>query len=694
MLLLVVPAESVGTPIPSTGSNVFEITAGASLSTVLSNLPNNSIIRIAAGTYPVEPRRIFAGGVGAINLFSKTNIVIEGSGASTVIDGSSAVGEIIHMTNCSGVTLRGLTLKGRVETNYTLLSGIGHVWGSLSVYAVENVTIERCRFIDGHDHGIHDVAAQPYWDVASTNNVVVRGNYFENFGSARTNEVVVVDGTAVVPTGWLVEGNEFQNCLRCVEPYSQSDRTPTLFYNCVIRSNVMINTLDSAILTAGSTNGQNLLIEGNYIYNEPGYRRRGTNIFPSFSGINLNGGYGHVIRGNTILEANHTGISIGGGALPVGDILIEANHIENVDAQAQGFGISTFASDGQVLPNVVVRSNTIAQIRNYALYLRSLRDSSIHDNIIRDVCIVPGAAIKLTVDEQGRSSNVVIRANQIVDAMWSMQFGIEVANGNSSIRVEDNCIDGALVRPVQNNAGGEMIFANRGLECAASPLDVIINEWMADNAGIVIDPADQDSEDWFEIKNLSESSVNLSGYFLSDTAINPLKFQIPTDRSFVVPPHGYLLVWADNESWQNSFNSSDLHTNFKLASAGGIIGLYAADGLKIDKVAYGVQTNDVSEGRSPTNTVNRIFMFAPTPGGENTPFPPPHILQVLPNDNILQLHFSSEPEGAYRVEAADKLDSTEWEPVVPRFIAISKVTSVDLPAETNSGRFFRVVLLP
>jgi hypothetical protein len=269
-----------------------------------------------------------------------------------------------------------------------------------------------------------------------------------------------------------------------------------------------------------------------------GYSRRGTNVHPDFIGINLNGGHGHIVRGNAIWEANYTGISIGGGNLPTGDITIEDNVIEYVDAQDQGFGIYTFAANGMSIPNVIIRRNLISRTKNHALYLRSLRDSVVEDNIIRNACLVPGAAIKVAHDQLGSNEGLRIQRNSISDFFASMLYGIEVASLNKAVWVEDNCIEGAITAPILNSAGGEMIFASRGTACSATTVPIVINEWMADNSGIVIDPADGDSDDWIELKNNADFSVNLSGYFLSESEGNKFKFEIPFSRSYVIPPSG------------------------------------------------------------------------------------------------------------------------------------------------------------
>ena len=64
------------------------------------------------------------------------------------------------------------------------------------------------------------------------------------------------------------------------------------------------------------------------------------------------------------------------------------------------------------------------------------------------------------------------------------------------------------------------------------PISVSINEWMADNATSIIDPATSSYDDWFEIYNPSNVTANLAGYYLTDTLTNQLQFQIPPGYRF------------------------------------------------------------------------------------------------------------------------------------------------------------------
>jgi hypothetical protein len=156
---------------------------------------------------------------------------------------------------------------------------------------------------------------------------------------------------------------------------------------------------------------------------------------------------------------------------------------------------------------------------------------------------------------------------------------------------------------------------------AAPPLTVFINEWMADNKATLADPADNDFEDWFELYNPGTNAVDLGGYYLTDNLTNKFQFLVPNNGHYLIPPAGFLLVWADNEPGQNNTNRADLHASFALSKGGEAIGIFAADGTQIDAVTFGPQTTDVSQGRFPDGSAHILPMTIPSPRAPN----------VLPN---------------------------------------------------------------
>ncbi len=147
---------------------------------------------------------------------------------------------------------------------------------------------------------------------------------------------------------------------------------------------------------------------------------------------------------------------------------------------------------------------------------------------------------------------------------------------------------------------------------SSAPLSVAINEWMAGNTNTIRDPVTGKFNDWFELYNYGTNAADLAGYYLTDTDTNIYKFQIPS--GYAIAPHSFLLVWADNK---NTSGTPDLHLTFKLAKAGGSVGLYGADGRVVDFVTYGAQTDDVSMGRFPDGSANIFTLPISTPRTNN-----------------------------------------------------------------------------
>ncbi len=145
----------------------------------------------------------------------------------------------------------------------------------------------------------------------------------------------------------------------------------------------------------------------------------------------------------------------------------------------------------------------------------------------------------------------------------------------------------------------------------------VINEWMASNTRTLANPLDGKFNDWFELYNAGPTAADLTGYYLSNDLTNKTKFAVPSGYS--IPAHGFLLVWADNNSSQNSPGDPGLHVNFKLSKSGEAIALFTPDGTLVDGVTFGGQTDDISQGRWPDGNAGQYyFMTNATPGTPNT----------------------------------------------------------------------------
>ena len=101
--------------------------------------------------------------------------------------------------------------------------------------------------------------------------------------------------------------------------------------------------------------------------------------------------------------------------------------------------------------------------------------------------------------------------------------------------------------------------------------DVVITEFVASNQTGLLDE-DGATSDWIELYNDGTTPVNLSGWRLTDSATNPTKWIFP---AVTIDPKGFLIVFASNKN--RAVATSQLHTNFKLASSGGYLALLRSD---------------------------------------------------------------------------------------------------------------------
>lgn len=165
----------------------------------------------------------------------------------------------------------------------------------------------------------------------------------------------------------------------------------------------------------------------------------------------------------------------------------------------------------------------------------------------------------------------------------------------------------------------DMFYATPGAtnNGAAVPITVSINEWMADNDGTIADPADGSYDDWIELYNFGDETVDLGGYFLTDDLEDPFQFEVPNNGQYTIEPGGYLLVWADGDPEQNATNQPNLHADFKLGKGGEAIGLFGSDGVAIDSVMFGAQITNESQGRFPDAAAGIFDMSEPTPLAAN-----------------------------------------------------------------------------
>lgn len=140
-----------------------------------------------------------------------------------------------------------------------------------------------------------------------------------------------------------------------------------------------------------------------------------------------------------------------------------------------------------------------------------------------------------------------------------------------------------------------------------TPVPLMINELMASNTNTIKD--DQgDYDDWIELYNNSDESINIGGYFLSDDKDVPDMWEIP---AYTMQPRSHLLIWADDDG-------GTFHANFKLSKTGEKVYIFAPDASTVvDVTDFSEMPDDKSWGRNGDGNSSWIVYESPTPNAEN-----------------------------------------------------------------------------
>jgi hypothetical protein len=196
------------------------------------------------------------------------------------------------------------------------------------------------------------------------------------------------------------------------------------------------------------------------------------------------------------------------------------------------------------------------------------------------------------------------------------RFGAAVANYPAGSKVRyyveargSNATQAARFSPARAEV---MTYDYRVAITTASSSPVVINEFMASNTNTLADPQGE-YDDWIELRNVTDSAVDLTGHYLSDEPNNPRKWQFPAGTA--IAANGYLLIWAD----EDTTITNGLHASFKLSGSGDEIYLTDTDAnlnQVLDTISYGNQTTDISYGRTATDA-DVWSTMAPTPGADN-----------------------------------------------------------------------------
>lgn len=444
---------------------------------------NDTAYQFGSGTYPITPsivqsNRAAINSFTGINVSTKTNISIKAL-PTTIFDGSSAPGELWLITNCFNIEIDGGTHRGYTNYNTAQIPAFSAgLFGHIMISRCARITIRNGKIERGLDHGIWDDASSSVVVPCSTNGIYILNMVFEDVGGWRSTGGgnFQKDGTAIVPTGWTMEGCKFYGCLRGIEPYTDTSGANTPFFNCIIRNCEFYNMWDFAISPAGSTNTHFATIIGCTIQNYAGLSYHATNWSSALAppiGIQINGGRGWRVFNTTIRGLFNPAIYID-GATPIDDCVVQGNTIDAITTGTQGYGIrigngNNTALDANIVRRLKLRQNNITRTVDTPIYVQSGRDIVVDGNTMSDSNQAGGnstAQCGIWVGQAGNTTgtitNLMMMNNVVNDGNYGMTYAYAFENNLVNCRFLNNDVQGfgnnILNGGISNRAGANLIM--------------------------------------------------------------------------------------------------------------------------------------------------------------------------------------------------------------------------------------------
>lgn len=162
--------------------------------------------------------------------------------------------------------------------------------------------------------------------------------------------------------------------------------------------------------------------------------------------------------------------------------------------------------------------------------------------------------------------------------------------------------------PTFEAANSDLTFTNLEITVMEKSDPVHINEVLKYNTLSAID-ADGDREEWVEVKNFSDSTISLLGYFLSDDAANLYKWAFPDVQ---LQPGECKIVFLSGKNRTDT----ELHANFGLADDENDVFLTCLNGMRTESISLlGIDRDNISVGLDDEQNIR--YYASPTPGSEN-----------------------------------------------------------------------------
>lgn len=285
--------------------------------------------------------------------------------------------------------------------------------------------------------------------------------------------------------------------------------------------------------------------------------------------------------------------------------------------------ISEYMSSNSVLPDPSGNFSDWVEIHNTGTSAVSLNGYALESGqkagMLPDIELEPGGYVLVYCDgSSGREGHASFRLKAAGGETLNLKNPSgQVVDSTTTIPLETNVSavrgDGAFTAAPYYTPGypnTEDGHAAWQASRVAESTDLVLNEIMPANT-VSIPDGDGDYADYIEIRNTSDTAINLLNYGLSNDRDAPLKWRFP-ERT--LGPGEVLLVFASGKGY--SADPDELHAGFKIDKASDTIYLSAPDGTLLDSVEINGMDNDVALRREADG--RWVQTSAVSPGQPNT----------------------------------------------------------------------------
>ncbi|MHC4435618.1 MAG: lamin tail domain-containing protein, partial [Planctomycetota bacterium] len=208
---------------------------------------------------------------------------------------------------------------------------------------------------------------------------------------------------------------------------------------------------------------------------------------------------------------------------------------------------------------------------------------------IRAGTTASGIHLGFALDGDGEALYLYDKSGELLD---SVEFGLQMPDMSVGRIGTDGQWSLTVPTPGQANIAQPL----------GDPATLKVNEWLA-SAEVLFD------DDFVELYNPHDLPVDLSSLYITDNPVTQPDKHHLGPLSFIAG-RGFAVLTADGRSEPG-------HVDFRLSGDGEMIALLDSDLNEIDKVLFGPQTTDVSQGRAPDGNQRIEFFELATPGVAN-----------------------------------------------------------------------------